>query len=149
MPLNAKSCLLDAALIAINGGRIPYPAEYDAYLATIGHDGSKNGFHSMEVHDAMVVINKIGFFRHDTLPATRIPGGQIVPLYTREQAPRIMEIRLDRAKLGGVLSCRKPNGVHHAYAFLRGNYAIDPSDESLVPIEQLDVAHFYEMVRIG
>jgi hypothetical protein len=129
---NDKSCLFDAAQMLVT------PLNLYEF---VDHDGSERGFHTEELADALMASAGIRLLKHELYPCLQLPGGKIVPIFTKEKAVERFERFLDSC-VTGVLICRKPSGVHHAYAYDLGT--VLDTDGSIVKIEDLDIVMLLE-----
>lgn len=138
---NDKSCMLDAVKLAIG---LDISVEIE-----IGHDGSERGFHTEEIKDG---LESCGWtlVRHELYPCLQLPGGKVIPVFTKERAAQRFEDIFDRGS-PGVLVCRSPKGVNHAYGRPRTcprDKVMDPAmDGQLVDISQLDIVMFLEILQ--
>jgi hypothetical protein len=135
---NDKSCMLDAVKLAVGAD----------LLSVLGHDGSERGYHTEEIKDALEVYG-MTLVRHELYPCLQLPGGKVVPVFTKEKAAQRFEDIFDRGS-PGVLVCRSPKGVNHAYGRPRNSLrdkVMDPAmDGQLVDISQLDIVMFLEIL---
>jgi hypothetical protein len=138
MKTNDKSCLLDASQMVI--GVLGHTVHLLSYLS---HDGSERGFHTEEITDALEEACGIRVVKRELYPCLQVPGGRIIPVFTKEYAVQRFEHILERSVFG-VLICRKPSGIHHAYALL--NNKVFDTDGTEVALTDLDIVMLMEFI---
>lgn len=159
-----KTCLIEATAHSLcfplfrnpNIEQKIFDAAYtNIYLALcdhIGHDGSERGFHTQEIQDALREL-KVLLIRHESCPMMQLPAEvseqgirrPVVMIYPEDKLSEIFLPKLNRNN--GVLVVRKSEGLHHALAFQSGsNTAYDVDKEEFIPLEDLDIVMFLELI---
>lgn len=136
MKTNSKSCLLDA-VVMVSWGTKHREKRRDELIQKIGHDGSERGFHTQEIQDAIESLWFLTFVRHELYPCLQLPGGKVIPVLSKEEAVSRFEKKLENVIEYGVLICRQPNGVHHAYQI--SDFQIRDLDDKVVDVGDLDI----------
>lgn len=140
--MNSKSCMADAADLLLK--KMNYMGSDCLTIAQrVGHDGSERGFHSQEIADALEHFD-IFLRTRELYPCLQVPGGKIVPIFEKDKAVERFEKILQEADYG-ILVCRKPSGIHHAYAYYM-EAAFDPSNREETDISSLDIVMLLEFV---